>query len=178
MTTDHRRYALRDVANMPWKPLPTPGELPPEFKRRTRFLVDEALGQEVANYLEEKGYNAMFVDKAGLTGHSDEDVFAYAWRERRVLLTHDHDFLDDTRFPEHRNPGVIVLPGGGGDRYALGFAIGVVMTVFGMAPSIWEKSKITVNGDYITIRNRDEDGKTRTTRYREIRRRYEMFEDD
>jgi predicted nuclease of predicted toxin-antitoxin system len=165
---------------MPWKRLPDAGKLPNEFKRKSRFLVDEGLGNEVAEYLREQGYSTLFVGDVGLLGHSDEDVFAYAWRERRVLLTHDHDFMSDEKFPEHRNPGVIVLAGGGGDDQALGTAIATVIIVFGSAPGVWEKSKITISADgHMTIRNRDFDtGRVKTTRYRRSGRNYEAFEDD
>src|SRR5262245_42318734 len=30
-----------------------------------------------------------------LAGRDDTEVYAYAWRENRVQLTHDGDFLDD-----------------------------------------------------------------------------------
>lgn len=120
-----------------------PAETPAELKRKTRFLIDEGLGPEVAEYLRSKGYNAAFVGEAKLTGHSDEDVFGYAWRERQVLLTHDHDFLDDARFSEHSNPGVIVLAGGSGDDQAMGMAIATAILVFGKAPGVWEKSGLS-----------------------------------
>ncbi len=85
-----------------------------EFKRqwskKARFLVDECLGIEAAKVLTAFGWNALFVEDAHLANHSDEDIFAYAWRSDRIILTHDGDFLDDRRFPLNRNPGVIILP--------------------------------------------------------------------
>jgi predicted nuclease of predicted toxin-antitoxin system len=84
-----------------------------------RFLVDESMGEGVAKILRHEGYNAKYVSDVGLTGRSDEDVFATAWSEDRVLVTHDPDFLDDRLFPPHRNPGVLLIrPGssGRGDR--------------------------------------------------------------
>jgi predicted nuclease of predicted toxin-antitoxin system len=72
-----------------------------------RFLVDENLGPELAPALRRLGYNATTLK---VNNRSDGDVFAAAWREQRILLTQDRDFLDDRRFPLHRNPGVIVLP--------------------------------------------------------------------
>jgi hypothetical protein len=121
----------------------------------------------------------VFAGDVELLGHIDEDVFAYAWRERRVLLTHDHDFRDDTKFPEHRNAGVIMMAGGDGDQRAMGTAIAIAINVFGTAPGVWEKTKITISGDgYMTIRKRDSDtGKLKTTRYRLSGRRYERLED-
>ncbi|MFC6522161.1 DUF5615 family PIN-like protein [Undibacterium arcticum] len=86
-----------------------------EFKKKARFLVDENMGNDVAVLLRDFGYNAIFVAEAGLIGHPDETVFAYAWKDNRIILTHDRDYLDDRQFPFHRNPGVIVLPGAGGD---------------------------------------------------------------
>jgi predicted nuclease of predicted toxin-antitoxin system len=104
---------------MAWHKLANPIGIDAEFRKKNRILVDESLGVEVAVYLREKGYNALFVGEAGLAGRGDEDVFAFAWRERRMLWTHDRDFLDDARFPEHRNPGIVVLPGAGGDDQAM-----------------------------------------------------------
>ena len=165
---------------MTWKRLPDvdSSKHPRDWKRKTRFLVDEGLGEEVAKFLRQRGYNAVFAGDAGLLGHSDEDLCAYAWRERRVLLTHDHDFLDDKKFPEHRNPGLIVLAGGDGNEHAMGTSIAVAINVFGTAPGVWEKSKITISGDgYMTIRNREfSTGKLRTTRYRLAGGRYEMLD--
>lgn len=85
------------------------------FRRKARFLVDENMGQPVAQVLRSYGYSAEFVGEVGLSGRDDDEVFAYAWRKRRIILTHDRDFLDDRRFPFTRNPGVVVLPGATGD---------------------------------------------------------------
>ena len=56
------------------------------FKEKTRFLVDESLGRIAARVLHAAGWNVVFAPDAGLQGRSDEDVFAFAWRENRVLL--------------------------------------------------------------------------------------------
>lgn len=105
---------------MPWKILDEPGEdeiraLQQEYRRKARFLVDESAGREVALLLEGLGYNTKYAAELGLLGRSDEEVFAVAWREQRIIVTHDYDFLDDRRFPPHRNPGIIVVgPGSDG----------------------------------------------------------------
>ena len=105
---------------MPWKKLEEPSdddrrELDLQFRGKARFLVDENAGIAVAKILQRSGYNAKFVEDLGLRGRSDEDVFAAAWKEKRVVITHDADFLDNNRFPPHRNPGVILIrPGSDG----------------------------------------------------------------
>jgi hypothetical protein len=42
-------------------------------------------------------------------------VFVAAWKDKRVVITHDADFLDNKRFPPNRNPGVVLIrPGSEG----------------------------------------------------------------
>jgi predicted nuclease of predicted toxin-antitoxin system len=111
---------------MPWKTLKlaTAKErqaLDSEYRGKARFLIDESMGAEVAEIVHANGYNAKYVAEQGLVGRSDEDVFAAAWRDKRVLVTHDPDFLDDRRFPPHRNPGIVLVrPGSNGrDNHGL-----------------------------------------------------------
>src|SRR5207248_8785637 len=73
-----------------------------------------SLGIEAANVVKSMGWNAVYVGQVGLAGRPDEDVLAFAWKKDRILLTHDLDFLDDHKFPFHRNPGLVVLPGASG----------------------------------------------------------------
>ena len=158
--------------SMPWRRLPMTeeemAEARADLQARVRMLVDESLCPEVAKYLREKGFNAVYAGDVGLTGKSDQDVAAYAWHEGRILWTHDRDFLDDQFLPEHRNPGVVVLPGGDGDQHAVGVGIAVGLRVFGHGPAIWRKTKSIINaGGEMTIRRRHIDtGKMTTTRYR------------
>jgi predicted nuclease of predicted toxin-antitoxin system len=99
---------------MPWKKLdlPTADEMrgmDEAYRGKARFLVDESMGATIAKYLNEKGYNTKYVGDEGLEGRSDEDVFAFAWKNERIIVTHDPDFLDDRRFPPHRNPGIVLV---------------------------------------------------------------------
>jgi hypothetical protein len=67
------------------------------------------------------------------TGHGQASQPTRCWREMdsnhrypvgeatfrkhcRILLTHDEDCWDDRRFPEHRNPGLVIVPGATGDQ--------------------------------------------------------------
>jgi predicted nuclease of predicted toxin-antitoxin system len=158
---------------MPWKPLndPDPEEsaaFAKAFRKRARFLVDESLGIGVTRYLREAGWNAKDVSDVGLSGHPDEDVFAFAGRDDRVLLTHDEDFLDDRAFPPHRNPGVIVLPGGAGDESALVQALEHMLGLVGTTRELWRGSKVVMAGDgTVTVIDRKHDtGAMTKTRYR------------
>src|SRR5215813_9419803 len=101
---------------MPWQPIDISNQEAHDFMKvfpkASRFLVDENLGPELAPALRSLGYNATDIYTLKLNGRSDEEVFAAAWRERRILLTQDRDFLDDRRFPPNRNAGIVVLLAG------------------------------------------------------------------
>jgi hypothetical protein len=117
------------------------------FRKRTRFLVDESLGEAVARVLGYLGWNAVFGPDMGLRGHSDEDVFGFAWREQRVLLTHDRGFLDDRRFPPHRNPGVIVLPGASGAGRGLVEGLRAILSIVAPYRKAFRRFKIEITED-------------------------------
>ncbi len=153
---------------MAWRPLPEPKETIADFKRKARILVDESLGEGVADYLRKRGYRALFVKDVGLSGRSDEEVFAYAWRDKRMVWTHDRDFLDDARFPEHRNPGVLVLPGGDGDQHAMAVGILTALAVFGRGKETWGQTKSTISplGEMSIRRRHHASGKIEASRYR------------
>ena len=119
---------------MPWRPLDvTEDEIKVavrSFSKKCRFLVDENMDAETTLFLRGEGWNVKSVFEAGLSGHPDENVLALAHREDRVLLTHDADYLDSDRFPLHRNPGIVLLPGAQGDVYTLVRSLMDLMSIF------------------------------------------------
>jgi predicted nuclease of predicted toxin-antitoxin system len=124
--------------------------------RRTKFVVDENLGLGTAQALRDAwGANVEFGPEVGLEGKDDTAVFAYAWRKKRVLLTHDRGFLDDSRFPESRNPGVVILPGGSGEMEPFWDGLQKAMLLVGRDPAEWRGKKITIgaNGE-VAIKGR------------------------
>jgi predicted nuclease of predicted toxin-antitoxin system len=122
-------------------------EILARVRGRAKFLVDESLGIDVAPLISEAGYNAKFAADVGLTGRSDNEVFAFAWANRRVLLTHDRDFLDDDAFPFYRNPSVVVLPGAQGASNSLVAALGKVLSVLGNYKNLYPNAKVEVSHD-------------------------------
>ncbi|MBI2555887.1 MAG: DUF5615 family PIN-like protein [Planctomycetes bacterium] len=139
-----------------------------KFRKKSRFLVDERLGANVAKVLCDEGWNAKYVGKLGLKGHSDEDVFARAWSDDRIILTHDTDFLDDRRFPPHRNPGVVVLPGAQGDDASLLTALAGLLSFVGPFREGYRKGKVIVsaNAEWTFIRQDPDTGAMKRRRFR------------
>ncbi|NTU63623.1 MAG: DUF5615 family PIN-like protein [Chloroflexi bacterium] len=69
---------------------------------RIRFHLDEHIDPDVARALRRYGINVTTTVEAGLRTQSDLAQLDFAARERRVLVTHDADFLRLTdRVPQH-----------------------------------------------------------------------------
>ena len=138
-------------------------------EKRCKYLVDENLGEGTAWLLrDEWKANVEFAPDVGLSGKSDTEVFAYAWKKCRILITHDRGFLNDRRFPEHRNPGVAVLPGGSGEMKPFYQAVNHMMALMERAPWRWQGTKVVFgdNGE-VTIKQRNvQTGVVETLRYR------------
>lgn len=135
--------------------------------KRSKFLCDQNLGPDMAPALRSIGYSAIDVWDVRLDGKDDQTIFRYAWKKGLIILTHDRDFLDDRLFPEHANPGIIVLPGGAGRWLPLRQAVLFALPIVSKHPEIWQGSKIHVGENLeVTIRSRDsETGAVTTKKY-------------
>jgi hypothetical protein len=155
---------------MPWQPIDISHqeaiEFAKAFPKASRFLVDGNLGPELAPTLRRLGYNATDVFALKLKGRSDEDVFAAAWSERRILLTRDREFLDDRRFPPHRSAGIVVLLGGHDET--LVSALMYALSVVGKGRQLCEGAKLVVHeGGRLTVTDLNHaTGALETTRYK------------
>lgn len=61
--------------------------------RTIRFHLDECCDPAVAEGLRRRGIDVTTTQEADLSGTEDEQQAAYGLAEKRVILTHDSDFL-------------------------------------------------------------------------------------
>ncbi len=66
-----------------------------------RFHLDESVAPAVAVGLLSHGIDVTTTQEAGLLGSTDEAQIAFALSERRVLVSHDDDFLMIAQGREH-----------------------------------------------------------------------------
>lgn len=111
-----------------------------EFRGRSRFLIDHNLPPELASILNRRGFNVKTAKDLNVDRRADEDVLAFAKRERRILLTSDRDFLNEHQFPPHRNPGIVVLPAASSEYRALVTAVFTILPLVGKYPVLWHGS--------------------------------------
>jgi predicted nuclease of predicted toxin-antitoxin system len=57
-----------------------------------RFLADMGVDQRIVDWLRAQGHDAIHLREQGLFRAADEDIFAKAIAENRIVLTFDLDF--------------------------------------------------------------------------------------
>ena len=117
------------------------------FKRRAKFLVDENVIPDVAEWLRDEGWNVRDVNDLGISGRDDRVVFQAAREHGRMLITHDEDFLDNREFPFRISPGIIVIPGGDGNYEAMARAVVTVVRYLAPYGEIWLGTKIEIHSE-------------------------------
>lgn len=60
--------------------------------RSLRLLSDENVSPRVVSFLREHGCNVLDVKEEGWLGADDSSLLSRAWRDKRVVVTHDRDF--------------------------------------------------------------------------------------
>jgi predicted nuclease of predicted toxin-antitoxin system len=74
-----------------------------------RFLADMGVARSVVAWLRQNGHDATHLDEQGLGSLGDDEVFAKASAERRIVLTFDLDFGEIVAVSRGMPAGVVLF---------------------------------------------------------------------
>lgn len=74
-----------------------------------KFKIDENLPTDLAEFLNNEGYDAITVLDQNLGGTSDSAITKVCQTEQRILITLDTDFADIRAYRPEEYPGIMVL---------------------------------------------------------------------
>ncbi len=75
-----------------------------------KYLVDKALSQKSVSFLNEKGFDAIRVNKAISEDHvKDEEIFTFAIEQNYVIITMDLYFGQILAITKSNQPSTIIL---------------------------------------------------------------------
>lgn len=74
-----------------------------------KILLDENLSRSTAKTLRGNGFEVLEVRDCGLRGKTDEELFAFAKKEKALILTGDIGFGNILRFPLGGHYGIFIV---------------------------------------------------------------------
>jgi predicted nuclease of predicted toxin-antitoxin system len=135
-------------------------------KAKARFFADENFPAQAVTILRELGARVETAQEVKMRHHPDENHSAYALRKRLILLTCDHDFLDNQRFPLVHCPAIFVFNFGGGTAREIRQAYRCLVPVF-WAPQFYDKwCKVEAHRESWVATFRYQNGTTSRNRFR------------
>lgn len=74
-----------------------------------RLFADECVYAVTTNTLRNWGHDVLTAQEAGLSGHADEDLLAFATTEKRILISIDLDFSNIRHYLPASHSGIVIL---------------------------------------------------------------------
>ena len=76
---------------------------------KLRFLVDEDCPLSLETLLKDKGHDAIHVKTSGLSGTKDPEIFIFAQKEQRIIVSRDLGWSNIKNYPPNTHCGLIIL---------------------------------------------------------------------
>ncbi len=122
----------------------------PDRKRllgKTSFYTEQNVDRTLVRVLRRAGYDVESAQDIGAESQPDTFHYKRAFKNDRVLITHDVDFLDGRRFPLSQTSGVVVLNVDPVNDFELARALVVIEDFLGGIGPTLRKTKLRLNSD-------------------------------
>jgi predicted nuclease of predicted toxin-antitoxin system len=117
--------------------------------KRTKFVADENMEPWALYLMRYQNFDMISADQAGVRHLDDRQVFCRARQLKRVLVTHDADFLNDAVFPLQTCSGLLVLPVYGAVSLEFGNLLSASASLIGRGESMWFHTKIEATRQFV-----------------------------
>ena len=74
-----------------------------------KILADECIHQDLINALRKVGFNVLTASEISPRGASDDSIFNFAVKTKRILLTFDREFGNFFRFDIGKSAGIVII---------------------------------------------------------------------
>lgn len=139
-----------------------------EKPRKVRLLADTHFPAKLVEILQSNRIEVRTAQELGLHRMSDEQLLHEADKRGMVLITRDHDFLSERKFPLH-NSGKVVFVEGDGESIGgtMGFAL-LILLIRVWGSTNWY-GKVRTTSENIYLKFHGADGKNRTYQFKAMR---------
>jgi len=76
---------------------------------KPHFLIDEDCPLSLEKLLNSKGYDTIHVKTSGLSGTKDPELFVFAQKEQRIIISRDLGWANIKTYPPNTHCGLIIL---------------------------------------------------------------------
>ena len=141
-----------------------PGEKP----RKVRLVADTHFQRKLVEVLQANGLEVLTAQELGLHRMSDEQLLQEVHKRGMTLLTRDHDFLSERKYPIHRSGKIVFVEGDGeGIGTTMGFAL-LILLIKTWGSINWY-GKVRTTSENVYLKFNGNDGKNRTYQFKAIR---------
>jgi predicted nuclease of predicted toxin-antitoxin system len=74
-----------------------------------KIVIDESISYGVVSLLRDEGHSVIAVAEQPTSGSEDEAIFEIVRKEKAILITRDHHFTNNLRYPPQYTAGIIFL---------------------------------------------------------------------
>ncbi|MBN2088809.1 DUF5615 family PIN-like protein [candidate division KSB1 bacterium] len=74
-----------------------------------KIVIDESISYGVVTFLRDEGHSVIAIAEQPTSGTEDEAIFEIVKGEKAILITRDHHFTNNLRYPPQYTAGIIFI---------------------------------------------------------------------
>lgn len=141
---------------------------PREMPRKVRLIADTHFPQKLVEIIRSNGLEVGTAQEFGFHRMPDEQLLHEAEKKGVILLTRDHDFLSERKYPIHKSGKIVFVEG---DGHAIGATIGFALLI--LLLKSWGSTnwygKVRTTSESVYLKFHGNDGKNRAYEFKAMK---------